>query len=728
MVTLIMMTVAVVLFGIVMNTTMTVSRNSDQSRDYMAAQAAAEGAVEYAYAVWLKRTANAHRMLSSSSDLDIPVANNPSFSGTNAPPGTSGFVYYSGTSGSDGNIKITPLDKYGVALSGTTPDPVIGPVTGYPGWWGRTYCYAATAVMQPQGSNYRVGVRRIFQYTTVPLFQTMFFFNDDLEISNPAHMTVTGLIHTNANLYLSTNTNDQGSIAGSSGPPVVMNQSKDLELQGRVSYSGTAYNPGATATNIPVSPGAYNYANGLGKYGPYWNATGNTTHSQGNQLTKGTAMEPLGTQIEQYFPSSISSSGTGSTSDANVATGYHEFIEPPSTATTDPLPIAQARLFNQAGLIIRVSGTTRTGSGSGTAKKYSWSDIVITTATQNNTTKDVTVNVSGTTGSRPVQIAALQGASLPTWQNGFTVSGSSTANQNYNNAVTDVINMLNKQLATDSGALYDSRQGIKASVVNLNVNKFDTFIQENMTGNFNGVLYIDDAGTVGGSTGTKEVLGGTTYPTTVRLTNGQVLPNNRDLGGTNVNGTLTVTDGLTVASQNPIYIQGDYNTGTSPPSSNTGTITTSSVKYGTDPFLSGSSYTVVPAAVIGDAVMVLSNNWSDSSSAPSVLTSAKNTTYNTAILGGYINSSGSGGSSVYSGGANNYIRYIEDWRNYYHTYWGSMVQLFQSVTYNHAYVTQGNSSYYPPTRLWNYEPMFSSVSPPGTTTAIVLSRGSWTKY
>ena len=52
-----------------------------------------------------------------------------------------------------------------------------------------------------------------------------------------------------------------------------------------------------------------------------------------------------------------------------------------------------------------------------------------------------------------------------------------------------------------------------------------------------------------------------------------------------INGGTLPTDGLTVASQNPVYIQGDYNT-------------TSASTRGS-------------AAVFADAVTILSNNWKD---------------------------------------------------------------------------------------------------------------------
>ena len=54
------------------------------------------------------------------------------------------------------------------------------------------------------------------------------------------------------------------------------------------------------------------------------------------------------------------------------------------------------------------------------------------------------------------------------------------------------------------------------------------------------------------------------------------------------------TEGLTVVSENPVYVQGNYNAGNDPVA---------------DP-----TEAHVPAAIIADAVTILSNNWTDASS------------------------------------------------------------------------------------------------------------------
>lgn len=692
-ITLIILAVAAILAGTVVNTTMTVARNANRSRMYLAAQAAADGAVEYAYAVWLKRTNNKHNKLSTSADFAVT---GPSFSGTSAPPGTPGFVYTS-----DGALTIQALDKYGVPLaSGTIPDGVIGPVPGYPGWWGTTYTYAASAKMQPasieSGNNSVVaGARRLFQYTEVSMFQTMYFFQHDLEIYNPAYIVLNGMIHTNGALYLS-NGSGNLTIKGQTSTAGTLPTNGTYSINYTPAYSGV---PGFTSQQPPYSLGSSNY--NVGQLNPpIWN---NGTTTAGSQLHEVAAIQPLGTALDNLFADS------NYANNPNVKNGYHELIEPPdltnTTTNPDPSAIAQRRLYNQAGLIIKVSGTNRSGSGSGTAKKYSAADIGITTATVDSTTLDVTMNpISGQNFT--VLVAALQGAGLPTYDTTKAANQQSTA---YNNAVNDLINVVQKQLATDSNAFYDQRVANKqpspagyVNVVNVDVGKLNTFITNDMTGNFNGVLYVYD--------NVSDTLGSTSYNNTVRLENGKVLP----------------STGLTVATQNPIYIQGDYNTGYNAPSTtNPGTTNgaDSTKATGTINSSGGGSYTRQPAAVIGDAIMLLSNAWLDSNSLNYGNRNATSTTYNTALLGGYMPSQ----NGNFSGGAVNYPRYLENWTGDYCTYWGSMVELFPSKIFTQLWQTPG-TYYSPPTRLFNFDPNYLKTAPPGSVCAIVLSRGAWSRY
>ena len=218
---------------------------------------------------------------------------------------------------------------------------------------------------------------------------------------------------------------------------------------------------------------------------------------------------------------------------------------------------------------------------------------------------------------------------------------------------------------------------------------------------FNGVFYIMDNTPPGGGA-TKDA---------IRLKNGGQLPAN----------------GLTIASPNGIYIQGDYNTGTT---NSPTAVPANGGNSGNSASPTVPGYTRKPAAVIADAVMILSNAWNDAN-ASSGLSSrvASNTTVNTAMLAGFMPSGytpASGSQYGYSGGANNYPRFLETWSGKYMTYFGSMVELFQSTGFTGRWDT--GSIYSPPLRCWNYDTNFDTTPPPGSIDAVATSRGTWARF
>ena len=167
------------------------------------------------------------------------------------------------------------------------------------------------------------------------------------------------------------------------------------------------------------------------------------------------------------------------------------------------------------------------------------------------------------------------------------------------------------------------------------------------------------------------------------------------------NGATLPSSGLTIVSENPVYIQGNYNTGSGTVPSNTGTYT--------DPDVTG--YTRKPAAVYADAINILSNNWNDANSTlPTTSRVATNTTVNTALVTGEVPS----GGGNYSGGGENFVRFLEDWTNKDFTYYGSMVELFNSATATGPWSGSGNQ-YKQPNLHWYYDDAtFSNTSgPPG---------------
>jgi hypothetical protein len=223
-----------------------------------------------------------------------------------------------------------------------------------------------------------------------------------------------------------------------------------------------------------------------------------------------------------------------------------------------------------------------------------------------------------------------------------------------------IFNTFNSALAKNE-TFTDNREGSTVTVCTLDVSKVTTDVNAGKLTNFNGVVYFSDqrASQTGG-----------TPKNGLRIKNGSALPTTTSNG---------VTPGLTLASDNPVYIQGDFNTGTNPPS-NSGTPTSPT----------GSGYTRQPAAVIGDAVTLLSNAWLDNNSSKALSNRvASNTTVNAAIVAGDVPTA----NGNYSGGAENLVRFLEDWASKTFTYYGSLVEIYHS---RQAIGTWGKANVYNP--------------------------------
>ena len=192
----------------------------------------------------------------------------------------------------------------------------------------------------------------------------------------------------------------------------------------------------------------------------------------------------------------------------------------------------------------------------------------------------------------------------------------------------------------------------------------------------NGVLYVHNTVNAGDHKG-------------VRLVNGSTLP----------------TKGLTVVSENPIYVQGDYNT-----------------------------VNKQPAAVMGDAVTILSNNWgpNNSDSKGDQVTSnrpATDTTVNAAFMLGPNREAEEG--SYNNGAIENVIRFLENWKDKNMTYNGAIVALWhsQQAMGDHRCCGDDDNNYYrAPIRNWSYDTLFDTQLPPGAPKGVIsVTKGRWSQ-
>jgi len=101
---------------------------------------------------------------------------------------------------------------------------------------------------------------------------------------------------------------------------------------------------------------------------------------------------------------------------------------------------------------------------------------------------------------------------------------------------------------------------------------------------------------------------------------------------------------------------------------------------------------------------------------------ATSTTVNAAFLAGIVKTT----SSSYSGGVENFPRFLENWGGNTLTYNGSMVVMFYSKIATGLW--KGTGSYYsPPVRNWTFDVNFLDPRkmPPCTPAFRVLQRGDW---
>ena len=191
--------------------------------------------------------------------------------------------------------------------------------------------------------------------------------------------------------------------------------------------------------------------------------------------------------------------------------------------------------------------------------------------------------------------------------------------------------------------------------------------------------------------------------------------------------------GLSVASENPVYIQGNYNAN-------------KEVFAGVDDGMCGGACKYknenhsVPSAVIADAVTLLSNSWNDDKTLKDLVGvnryTGENAYYRTAIIGGknkafsldkplefpnVLNDEWIRDANNYwgrDGGVANYLRMLEAWGSTLY-FKGSMVSLFFSQQANSAYKFHPSSIlfiYSAPKRAFSFDEEFGDIKklPPGT--------------
>jgi hypothetical protein len=210
----------------------------------------------------------------------------------------------------------------------------------------------------------------------------------------------------------------------------------------------------------------------------------------------------------------------------------------------------------------------------------------------------------------------------------------------------------------------------------------------------------------------------------VRLFNGENL---QVLGTAN---KLSITKGITISTENMVYIWGNYNTtgiNVAPPDG------TSSLNDSTKPYYYLGNQ--VPTSIVCDAFFPLSKTWFDSEASlyPEDLSKrpgdlnlpnvGAETSVRAAVIAGNNLSALAGspdagntasGESRLCGGMHNFPRFLEDW-NARWNFVGSLIPLYHSLQAVGQY-NADTTIYGPPTRNWAFDVTFTDPTrlPPGT--------------
>ena len=339
---------------------------------------------------------------------------------------------------------------------------------------------------------------------------------------------------------------------------------------------------------------------------------------------------------------------------SSAPTNMIQIIYPPPTGESISSAMGQQRYYNKAGMVIMVSNTT-----------FYARNTVVTIKFQSPNASDAS----------------------PMW---FTNINPTTFVTN----ATWTANNFDYWLST-TNSFYDFRQNQFMRVTQINVSNFNIWCYTNPCiytniGNSNkfnpttplNIIYVGD------------------WRATNTATNAAV----RLMGGGSANFPQF---GLTVATPDPLYVWGNYDTPSVTNFNSTNVIGT------------------YPTSFICDAFTILSANWLDSYTIANASTvtrrPATSTTVNGAIIAGVVYSTGPGGDGTtqYSGGVHNMPRMLENWSDgSILTLNTSLVNLYPSQIATAPFVWPADGTVYgvPSTRQFYFNQNYTTLAglPPGT--------------
>jgi hypothetical protein len=250
--------------------------------------------------------------------------------------------------------------------------------------------------------------------------------------------------------------------------------------------------------------------------------------------------------------------------------------------------------------------------------------------------------------------------------------------------------------------VYDTREERNVQVTDLDIATLQRKVAANNP-DFNGLIYVNLKNS------------SSTAPAAVRVINGESISTNSS------------RTGISIATNAGLYIKGSFNT----------------VANGTN---EQGNPTNPSCMLMADAITVLSYAWDDANAASNDMTVRAASTDNPATTGtvedtiqvnaGLITGNTASTTSYSSGGAQNLVRYLENWKDKNVGMLGSLGRVFSSKHFSRSFrgtgwditdsdgnITQSFEVYRAPNRTVTYDPTLAKVRPAGSPILTGFSKG-----
>ncbi|MDX2109071.1 MAG: hypothetical protein SFY80_02400 [Verrucomicrobiota bacterium] len=538
-----------------------------------------------------------------------------------------------------------------------------------------------------------------------PLFSHAIFYNMDLEIAPSPNMNIIGKVHTNGDLWYMSAGGDlkfqnlvsaAGKIrfgrmpqSGQANNPKVVSFMRDKDSSGNPvmtdnQWNGQAFDENAIGSDwVTWSANKFNYwvqsgANGMGAH-------------------KSVAMQDY-----------VRDDPTTAVVDDALNYAYQMIMPAANTKPTDDqaYEIEKQKFAYKAGLTIEVDTATSS------VTMYSYERDGKDIAYDNGAPKKIALNMPQVLLD---SIVKIKPSSLYDYRELKSMNQVEVDMHRLRRAIESVDVYNNAANVTDTNLKNEAKAiiqdwGIPASKIADGTAKDDPKFPANW---WNGVVYVKLPYNNPSAAPDKDGVKVAKSNWAVKLVNGSQIPNPDFARRKDIYGT-------TVATNVPMYVKGNYNangTYTSGNEYNPDAAYNDNFNPFRDPVTTGQpkgKYPEAAAALIADAVTVLSNSWVDATSSSAVASRvASDTEISAAIISGIVPSGKGGSSNFYSGGVENFPRFLETWGSGRSlTYRGSMVCLFESEIATGRW-GQGNV-YSPPNRRWGFNTIFAlGEYPPG---------------